>query len=334
MKMTFWDDERSLRLRLAKLFEFLEPPGLEGIRLFPRPWSDPARPYFYMKPLRNPDGYGGYTGVNSFDEDGVPYQPGPAGRLYHPLIVANYGMKMLAIAAQEDDPEAAARARRVLPALVESGRRTAAWARGPASDAMSSDRPYAPVQGIVISALLRLCNGRPDNETADLIDRAIRITIAPVERGGTLSILDGGPFLEEAPGSPLRHILGGCLNGLFGLYDAADVLDHAEASRTALAVERGLAGSIGRFVAPLGWSFYALSAYGRPYWASMHYHRFIILKARIVAIRSGERSVALAAKTWEEAIRSSTRRILSAGIKTAQTIWMRDVRGLRLDLCP
>ncbi len=333
-RQTYLDDERKLALRAAKLVQFLQAPIIDQYRLSPYPWKAGSLPYHFSRPVRNLDGHGGYSRNNQFDEDGVPFQSDGSRRVYHPLEVANYAMKVLQIGADSGESDTAGRADHLLEALIASGEKTGAWGRGESSKSMSSRIPYANVQGLVISALLRLCRGKPDGKLQNLLDRAIGHLSASEADGGTVSILDGGSFLEEAPRTALKHILGGCLTSLFGLYDAVDALSHPVATRVSEEVARTAGRVIPQFISLGGWSYYALSAYGHRYLASMHYHQSTILKARIMADRTGVPSFGAAADRWEEALRSFPIRSLAATYKAAQTLWLRDVRALRMDLCP
>ncbi|HEY3174725.1 MAG TPA: D-glucuronyl C5-epimerase family protein [Candidatus Polarisedimenticolia bacterium] len=322
---------RGVAARLGKAGEFLTGLDTGSYLITARPWGEPRAPYYIKRPLKNPDGHGGYTRANRFDDQGIPFSESQAGPVYHPLVVARYAMRMLDVASATGDAVAARRAAAMLPFLVASGAATATWGTGSSPDRMSVGRPSCIVQGVVISSLIRLCGGRPSRDLAALIDRAVDRLIRPVGQGGTLSMLAGGPFLEEMPGSPVSHILNGCLYGLFGLYDAADALGHHEAARVAREVEGTLSGGIAGFTAPLGWSYYALEAHGRRYLARAYYHATHIIQMRVLARRTGLPSLALAADDWERALRSTTTRLLFAGAKAAQVVWMRDIRRLPLE---
>ncbi len=185
-----------------------------------------------------------------------------------------------------------------------------------------------------MSALIRLCDGEPDAELAALIDRALERMLQPVERGGARSDLDGGPFLEENPGTPVSHVLNGCLYGLFGLYDAADALGHQEAGRAAGEIETTLSRAVTTFTAPLGWTWYALRAHGRRYIARGYYHSVHIVQARVVAARTGDADIERAARLWASALDSLPTRLLYGAAKSAQVVWMRDIRRVPLRSAP
>ncbi len=327
-------NENSLAARLPKLGAFFNPGGLGQHEICARPTLRAGHPYFITKPPHNEDGHGGYTRLNRFDADGIPYKPADRGRLYHPLVLARYAIRMLQIAHEQNDPSAAGRARRMLLPLLESGRRDGVWGAGPTPQSMRAAHPSAMVQGVVLSALARLGAGRRDKEVAATMECAVERMLRSEANGGTRSQLEAGPFLEEAPCTSVKHILNGCIYGLFGLYDTADVLGHEQARLVAEEVERTLASVIGQFIAPCGWSYYCLAAYGRRYLASASYHGWHVLQLRVVSARSGLTGLGRAAALWTRAHDSPPRRALIGAAKTAQAIWLRDIRGLRLDVCP
>lgn len=321
--------------KLAAFFAGAPPPAPI---LVPFPWATSPRgtvPYHVGNPLETSADRESYARRYRIDSDGVPYRHCEAEPpQYSPLVVARYALKQLAIAAAATAPEeaAAARARAcsVLDALRRSGQATGAWGNGPASDAMTSETASAMVQGVVISALVRLVDGRPDDQLAELLDRAFDRIWTSVESGGTRSALEGGAFLEEFPRRPPSHILNGCVYGLFGLYDLADALSHDGARRAAAHVESTLDRAIARFDAPLGWSRYALDVYGHAPLASVHYHAAHVALVRVVALRSGGQNLTRAAQRWDVALRSAGRRIAVAPAKVAQVLWMRYLRRLPL----
>lgn len=329
----------NLHRALTKLGEFVSGGPSSEPRLIPFPWADARSappPYYTPNPVSNVDGRGGYAQRYAFDSDGIPYQALPdGGRRYSALVTARYALKQLAIGADPVDPTGSAqahgRALQVLPALVASARDGVAWGNGPTADAMSSTIPSAMVQGVVVSALLRIVDGRPDAELSDVLDRAFACVWRPIAEGGTRSTLDGGPFLEEFPRQPPAHILNGCVYALFGLYDLADATGHAAADHAAQAIERTLGRTIARFDGPLGWSRYALDVYGHRPLASVHYHAAHVALVRIVGQRSGQESLAAAAQRWERALRTPAVRLLLAPVKAAQVIAMRGFRRLPLN---
>lgn len=326
--------ERSLRYRTSKVVEACRAPTYRDVAITPWPWRTPSAPYHNERPLKNDDGHGGYSRRNLFDEDGIPYKLDGTRRLYHPLVVSRFAMRMVDVARRSGDPGHERLIQSLLAALVASGRRTGAWAAGPSASRMVSGNAHSNVQGLAISALLRLTGGKPSGEAASILEHAIQRLLAPVEAGGTVLRMNEGSFLEEAPRTPLVHILNGCLTGLFGLYDAADALDHAGASRAAAAVEETLQRVIARFMAPLGWSYYALSAFGRPYLASMHYHEAAIVQVAVVAERSGSSILSSTTRSWRDSADSLRSRLSMTVAKSAQVLWMRDIRRLPLESCP
>jgi hypothetical protein len=316
-----------LTSQAKKLLDFARPVAPDDVRLEPRPWRERAHPSYYLiHALRNNDGVGGYSRSHDFDDAGIPCLRLGLRQRYDPLVVARYAMQMLHIGKAADDPAISMKGLRMLPFLVASGRGTGAWGRGDDPGRMSSSSPMCITQGVVISALLRLSKGRPQGEVVDLIERAYRSMTTTIERGGTLSMLSGGPFFEEYPSTPPSHVLNGCLYALFGLYDLADALGDERASRLSSRIEETLSRTIGQFTTRGGWSHYALNLFGRPYLASMHYHRQHIRLCGVVAGRTGDPRLSRACETWRSSLESPLNRWGMAASKTAQVIWMRNVR--------
>jgi len=297
---------------------------LPEITLHPFPWRAPV-PFSHLRyPLDDADGHGGYTDMNRFDAGGIPRSRRTDPRPYDPLVVARYAMRMLAIASATGRDEPAARARRQLEPLLVSGEKTGAWGRGSSPHDMSTERPSGMVQGVVISALIRLLEGRPSNRIRRVLDRAFDRMAAPFGRGGTVAPLPEGPFLEEYPTAPASHVLNGCLYGLFGLYDLGDVLAHSRAMALARSVEDTLRRAIPRFDTRLGWSRYALDLAGEAPLASLHYHRTHILGLRLVYLRNGSVELMDQADQWERVMASRWIRPLAGLAKVTQVLARRN----------
>ena len=85
----------------------------------------------------------------------------------------------------------------------------------------------------------------------------------PIAQGGVADVLpDGGPFLEEYPGTRHRHVLNGCLYALVGLGDFLRLGAHAEGQ----ALFDGVAAATARNLAhweDRGWSLYEYRGEGR-----------------------------------------------------------------------
>jgi hypothetical protein len=300
--------------------EFARPAGLPEIVLHPRPWAESHPCYYLTYRFEDPDGHGGYTRENRFDTAGVPFTLENGRPRYDPLVVARYAMRMLGIGATSESQRPVAQARLQLEPLLVSGENTGAWGRGDAPASMSTEHPSCLVQGVVISALLRLHDGVPCERTSRVIERAFERLAAPIEEGGTRSRLEEGPFLEEYPSLPPSSVLNGCLYALFALYDLADVLRHTAALELARSIEGTLSRAVVRFDAGMGWSRYALDLNGAAPIASLHYHRIHILGLRLVALRTGNEALEHQAERWERAMASRRVRARVAVAKVAQTL--------------
>jgi len=327
-------NEQSLAVRAGKLLDFLGSPPDPAPILTPRPWAGGYAPYYLTKKPRNHDGHGGYTRRNLFDRAGIPHTVRDGVPEYHPLVVARYAMRMLDVAADTGDADARRKAQVVLPALLRSAGPTGALGKGPTADTMIAAAAHANIQGIVISALLRIYEGRPDGEGSRAIEDMTRRLLAWESEGGSLSLLHDGLFLEEAPGTPMAHVLNGCLYGLFALWDLQDRLGHEEAGRVAREVERTIESTVQRYTTMSGWSLYALAAYDRSYLASAYYHALHISQVRLIALRSGSQRLLDIGARWDRALRTRSTRLTMAFAKTMQVMWLRDILRLRLDICP
>jgi len=309
----------SLARRIRQFGQFFAPGDLPATTLHPFPWREPgALCYHLSNELGDPDGHGGYTQGYRFDERGLPFTATTPGPLYDPLVVARYGIRMLAISGVRSDPRAAEQAHLVLEPLVVSAGPTGAWGRAGQPDAMSSDRPSAIVQGVGLSALVRLSRPEPSIRVRDAIERAFERLAAPVERGGTLSQLRGRPFLEEYPSQPPSHVLNGALYALFGLYDLEDALGHARAAALARDLEDSLERAVPMFDAALGWSRYALCLRGRAILSSVHYQHLHVTGLRLLARRTGRPAFTRWADRWERALYSPWRRTPLAVAKACE----------------
>ncbi len=327
----------SIRKRARKALAILAGSQAGEVGLHAWPWDEPGIPYHTENPIENEDGHGGYTHHCLFDAQGFPYKRtltgptyGAMRNVYHPLVIARYALKMLAVAHATGDTAAMRRAEAMLPALVRSGEATGAWGPGRGPYEMAATLPHANVQGVVISTLLRLCGGEPDARLRAVLERATARLLAPIAEGGTRAILNDAPFLEEFPRAEPSHQLGGCISGLFGLYDLADTLGHEAASEAANAIQAGLSQNAALFSTGSDWSLYALNVGGLRYLASMSYHWSHICRIRVVGMRTlDDRMVALAQR-WEEAAQNTWTRVRVTASKSAQTIWARHVRQLPL----
>lgn len=300
---------------IRKMIDFRRA-GADDVSLIPRPWRNSEAPYYLVKHLSSRDGHGEYTRLYEFDRDGIPFVRRSGRPWYEALAVARYAMRMLQVAKRLGDAAAREKARRQIPALVQSGARNGFWSVGSSPGRMSEEGPSAIVQGVVLSALIRLHRDAPDERAKTVIERGFDVFATPVEEGGVLSRLGSGPFLEEYPSEPPSHVLNGCLYALFALYDLADAMDHAPAARLAAAVEGTLARELKRFVTDSGWSYYALALEGRPSIASIHYHRHHVFMLRVVAERTADVRVARILEAWSRTLHSRRARMLHALNKT------------------
>jgi hypothetical protein len=310
---------------------FARPRDLGTIQVHPWPWTEPGVPYFVVNPPIDPDGHGGYGRNHSIDPQGLPYRIGPSGRrLYDPLLLARFSLKMLTLDAAGGCPDAGRRAQAVLEPLLASGESTGVWAPGPAPDRMVGTRPSGMIQGVVLSALLRLSRGADDSRLRGVVDRGFEALAEPIERGGAVSELGDGLWIEEIPRDPPRHVLNGGLYGLFGVYDLADAQGDPRARALAADVERGLRSAVGQYCKRFGWSAYAIAMEGRAPVASLHYHESHVVLLDVVARRVRDARFAEVSQRWRAALASRRTRACVAVWKTAEANWTRALHGRQL----
>lgn len=117
-------------------------------------------------------------------------------------------------------------------------------------------------QGEASSILCRAYVWTGDTRYLEQARRSVAPLGVPVEKGGVLATLpDGGPFLEEYPGSEYRHVLNGCLYALVGLHDYVRVA--GDAARQEDALLGSLLDSVARHLPCWdleGWSVYDFPA--------------------------------------------------------------------------
>lgn len=322
-------DTRGPATRTSKAMAFFQQEAPDRYRLFPQPWRLPSAPYYLVEGLDNTDGLGGYGSTCRFDEEGLPYVcDGDGERVYNPLVIARYAVRMFSLGALTTAGGAYAAAERGAAALVRSGTATGIWGPGRSPDAMSAATPSCIVQAFAISALVRVACRSPGLVPDAVLERAVDALVAPAGAGGTVTDDLGGPFFEEFESR--SHVLNGCVYGLWALYDLVDGAGFSTLSPLARSMESLLARLAPRFTTASGWSLYALDTYGHAPLASAHYHRSHIRMFTLLHARTGNPAFAEAAARWTAALRSRSIKCLVLARKCAQVMWMRDVRRLPL----
>jgi hypothetical protein len=322
-------DTRGPVTRASKALAFLENEPSDPYRLFPWPWRSPAAPYYLVEGLENRDGRGGYSSTCRFDDQGLPYVVGrDGGRVYNPLVIARYVLRMWSLGGLTPAATAFATAERGAMALVRSGAATGIWGPGRSPHEMSAATPSCIVQAFAISALVRVASRNPCLVPDRVLGRAVEALVAPVGAGGTVTHDLGGPFFEEFESR--SHVLNGCVYGLWALYDLIDGAGFSDLIPLARSIESGLAGLAPTFTTAQGWSLYALNTYGYAPLASAHYHRSHIRMFTLLNARTGRAAFGDAVERWNRALESRSVKCLVLARKCAQVMWMRDVRRLPL----
>lgn len=320
--------------RLGKAKQFLRVDEQETAELHPFPSEVAGFPYFLVLPIRNDDRRGGYARNHRFDDVGIPYRLEDGGAVYRPMIVARYALKMLAIYRKSRDPRDLQQALAVVPALAASSQPTGFWAAGSDARTMSGERGHSNVQGTVLSLLVRVLRQFPTEvDTAAVeaaIERGFERLVGRFPEDGCAVLFDGRLFLEEFVHEIPSHILGGCITGLFGLYDLADALDQTRARVIAGRIEACLEHLAPSFTTRFGWSCYALNTCGVRIVSSMHYHRSLIWQLEILASRTGSPVFKSTVEQWKYALHSPMRRWTTGIEKLSQAFWLRTVRNMPL----
>ena len=179
---------------------------VEGRHVYPLDWSFQLdRPADYFEP---------------FDEEGVPLRdlPGAIERQYLPSRIAAYALANWNRWAEKQSPVARTR--------FEA---SCGWFAAQPHGAFRHDFPLAGMeagwlsciaQGEGVSVLVRGFALSGDERMANAARAAAGWLEKPVGDGGLLDHLpDGGPCLEEYPGTQYRHVLHGCLYAVVGLDD-------------------------------------------------------------------------------------------------------------------
>jgi len=316
--------------RLGKVVEFLALPSA-NTEICAWPWESEDPPYHIVTKPNNSDGRGEYSRRVEFDDDGVPFRTERGRRLYDPLVVARYGLKMLSVGKATGEDVYRRRAGEARDALLRTAATHCRFGRGGSSATMHAEHPSAMVQGIVASFLLRAPRASDSDENEVVARRALAEMLVALEAGGARSRLQGSAFLEEFPQDPPSHVLNGCIFGLFGLYDAADSNVDPAARAVAAEVEATLESTISRFTTRTGWSRYALNVGGIAPRASVHYHLSHIRLLRVVAARTQGREISHAIETWSRARDSFLARGYNGAVKVGQVVWLRNIRRLPLN---
>ncbi|MGZ8490702.1 MAG: D-glucuronyl C5-epimerase family protein [Gemmatirosa sp.] len=167
-------------------------------------------------------------------------------------------------------------------------------------------------QGEAASVLARAYHLTGDTSYLSGARAAVYWLLAAEESGGLRSRLpDGGPFLEEYPGTIYRHVLNGCLYAAIGIHDLVRADPEATEARTFLAA---LIDSIGRNVHV--WDVRGWSTYDYPFAQgsarnlnTMTYQVLQAVLLRYLGEISGDTRLSEVADRWDAATRRLTRRL-------------------------
>jgi heparosan-N-sulfate-glucuronate 5-epimerase len=127
-------------------------------------------------------------------------------------------------------------------------------------------------QGQAISVLLRAHKLTGEELYSEVAHRAFPALRLPVAEGGTQSLIDGHPVLEEYPTAHPCGVLNGWIFALFGVHELATAGGSAEARELFERSAAGLIELLPRYDNGW-WSLYSLYDHGRPDLAKPFYQR-------------------------------------------------------------
>jgi heparosan-N-sulfate-glucuronate 5-epimerase len=139
----------------------------------------------------------------------------------------------------------------------------------------------AIAQGGAASLLVRLHLQTGDERFAESARRALAPMSVPVEEGGVLAELDGGPFVEEYPTNPPSLVLNGAVFALWGYRDVGVGLGDGEALQRFETLTSTLAANLDRWDTG-HWSRYDLYPHPVPNVASPAYHLLHIRQLEVL----------------------------------------------------
>lgn len=141
----------------------------------------------------------------------------------------------------------------------------------------------AMTQGQCASLLVRLALMTGQERFAGAAVEALRPLGIPTDEGGVRALLSGGPFLEEYPTSPPSFVLNGAIFALWGYYDVANGLVHADARAEYAATASTLARNLHLWDTG-HWSRYDLYPHPIRNTASPFYHSLHTNQLRAMAV--------------------------------------------------
>jgi heparosan-N-sulfate-glucuronate 5-epimerase len=153
----------------------------------------------------------------------------------------------------------------------------------------------AMAQGQIASVFVRSHIRHGDEDDA----RRARAALQPLLDGGesTVTTTDAGPVLEEAPSVPASHILNGWVYALWGLWDVALALDHADA-RTLFEQSVSALGELLPRYDTGWWTRYSLYPHRLPDLAKPFYHRLHVDQMQVLHELTRDERFSEAAVRW------------------------------------
>ncbi len=269
--------------KLASLSEYL---GLNSSSYYHKPTPvsyEPNDPTAYYLDQSARAAYKG-----PFDKNGVPMYPHTGGIDYLPVHIILYALGHLELYRRNKTGESLNRLLQSANWLVASQQPDGSWLSPFGMPKFGLPGPWrsAMTQGMAISLLLRAREFTSDDHYTESAVRALAPFHQEVADGGVTSYHEAGPFYEEYPCRPHRHVLNGFLFAMWGLYDLVRFRDNHEA-RT---LWRSGLGTIAHWLPryDMGfWSLYHIPS-PPPNPATVKYHRLHINQLAVMHELTGE----------------------------------------------
>lgn len=214
--------------KLSGLLEYFGVRSRDYYHSRPEVAYNPDDPFAYYLDQRQRADYDG-----PFDENGLPLYPSGPDRLLLPVHLIAWGLGHLALFRDNGRLEHQTNFKKTADWLIENQGYDGCWLSPLAMPRYGLTEPWrsAMVQGLALSALTRAALLFADaRETyLDAAARALLSFQAEIREGGVASYHAEGPFYEEYPCDPPRHVLNGFIFALWGLYDMVRVAEHPRA---------------------------------------------------------------------------------------------------------
>ncbi|UCC45424.1 MAG: hypothetical protein JSU65_05760 [Candidatus Zixiibacteriota bacterium] len=231
-------------------------------------------------------------------EDGLPLYRHPEGLEVLPVMITAWGLGHIDVYRRTGSNESLDLIRSCASWLVKHQQDNGAWLNGLPAAKFGLTTPHvsAMTQGLAISFLLRAGRilGEPKHTTVSV--KALGPFARSIQDDGVTSRNPEGPFYEEYPGVPTRHVLNGFIFAMLGLHDLVRFEDVRQAAELFAEGLTTLKSWLPRF--DLGyWSLYHIPESPRNP-ATIPYHRLHVSQLKILHAITGDEIFAEYHERW------------------------------------